>query len=73
MSEEVKFGDSQDHQDCLEVEKIAENRFKEVLDSMAVKVYGHWIGKGTEKCDLQQNQPKTQTSSARAKLSKSKI
>ena len=76
MSEEVKIGDSQDHQDCSEVEKIAENCYQEVFDSMAVKVYGHWIRTGVE--DLQQSRQKSRgrtlsETRARAKLLKSKI
>ena len=70
---QVKSGDSQeDHQGSLEVEKMPENCYTEVLDSMALTVYGQWIGKGTEKCDLQQSHPKSM-SRAGAKMLKSKI
>ena len=55
---EVKIQDSQDHQDRFELEKIAENCYKEVLDSVALTLYGHWIGNGMKKYDLEQSQRK---------------
>ena len=60
---EVKILDSKDHQDGVELEKIA--KYNEVLDSVAFKLYGHWLANGMKKNDLDQSQQKSRRRSSR--------